>query len=291
MKFLYFSDFHLCDRQPLHRLDNYYETQLLKLRKIFSLSKECAVDVIISNGDLIDKGVDSFEFLADILKEFLQNKIPFYHILGNHDVCGYQLNSRWGFINVLEKLGLITVPDKSFEIKDLTVYCYHYTKEIPKSLGNLKKKGKYICCVHNMVLPNQSLPYTFLPVEDIKTTGQLILCGHYHHPFHKKLNNTTFLNVGSLGRLKIDEAGYVPQIAIIDVENNDIELIPIGEEGSLVFEKVEKDEKNKYSYIETKSIDFSGVESAWDLLKGMTLDKAVYDECGDRLSQAEKILK
>ena len=57
-----------------------------------------------------------------------------------------------------------------------------------------------------------------------------IICGHLHHAFMKKINNTTILNPGAVYQKKIEkQISCIPSISFINIDSNmiDIEFVSL----------------------------------------------------------------
>ena len=82
--------------------------------------------------------------------------------------------------------------------------------------------------------------------KDIKSNFDYILVAHNHHPFNFKIEDTKIIDIGCIGRRKIDEVEIMPKVALIDTETRQIDLIPLksAKKGSEVF-NLEKVALNK----------------------------------------------
>ncbi|WP_346189203.1 metallophosphoesterase [Rubritalea halochordaticola] len=64
------------------RGSRYYRESLGKLRRAIAELNQHQLDLVVTLGDLIDEDFSSFN---PVLKEYQALKVPYYHVLGNHD--------------------------------------------------------------------------------------------------------------------------------------------------------------------------------------------------------------
>lgn len=291
MKFLYFTDFHLTDRKPLRRIDNFIEAQLSKLDQIFALAKSENVDYIFEGGDLIDKDFSSLPFLAQISNIFKKYDIKnYYKVLGNHDLIGYNLKSYkdgvTGFFELSSYLNILdNIEDDKVIVKGL-----HFTKDIPTSYYFKSDKMKILIIHHYITV--KPMIFNHLLVKDFKTDADIVLLGHLHEPFTIKIKNTTFINTGCIFRKSITEKENKVSVLIVDTKTREIELKEIKINND-VFEKVERtSEREEENFLnDLQEINDFRLENVWDLLQKLPLTELIRQECSNRLSQSEEELR
>ena len=129
---LYFGDFHLTNKPPSTRIDDYWTTETNKIKQILKIAKEYDCKAIIQSGDFLDKPKLPEEFLKEVLQEFeyipenelrslldsgkitekeytekLLSNIPLIGTVGNHELYGGSLNSYpKTSLSFLEKVGM-----------------------------------------------------------------------------------------------------------------------------------------------------------------------------------------
>lgn len=86
VKFLFVGDLHLRGTNPRNRIDDYKEAAKQKLKEVFKIAVDNAVDAILQPGDIFDRpevGIAVLLEFAEVLKE---SPVSIYCTLGNHDI-------------------------------------------------------------------------------------------------------------------------------------------------------------------------------------------------------------
>ena len=111
--FIITGDFHLMEKQPVCRTDNFWNTQWDKIRQIGKLSQKYQIPVY-HGGDLLDKWKASPYLLNKIIKEFKVFKHGFHSIIGNHDMPQHSIDNmeRSGFQTLVESRTIQTIQDQ-----------------------------------------------------------------------------------------------------------------------------------------------------------------------------------
>lgn len=235
-KFSYIQDGHCKGISSQNRLGNYFEDWLIKLDEILNIAKENRCDAILDGGDLLEVKNPAYNVLDEIADRIEKVGIPFYSLHGNHALhCGHIENSiNTGLTHLQRRSKLFHYLDR-IEGIDWQIVGFDYFFGIE---DKLKKDGIYwneeigknwkIAIVHAMVTPkNFFKDASYILPKQIKTNADLVLCAHYHAPFKKIINNTTFLNIGAFGRLNINEAEIEPSVLLMDTDKRDYEIIKL----------------------------------------------------------------
>ncbi|MHA1757229.1 MAG: hypothetical protein ACTSVV_10700, partial [Promethearchaeota archaeon] len=120
-----------------------------------------------------------------------------------------------------------------FKKEKVAIYPYPYyfgIEEEIKKIGLMQKHPEYftIASTHAFITIKPFLKQVLhIQAKDIKTNFDLILCSHFHSVFDEVINNTRFINSGTLTRLSITERNHEPQIIIIDTEKRSAEFIKL----------------------------------------------------------------
>jgi predicted phosphodiesterase len=230
--FLILQDFHIAGKNPCNRIDDYRSSCLLKLDEIVEISKKC--DYVISAGDLWDSAVVVNSLVDDVVDRIESSKRIWYFIYGNHDILNYNIesSSSVSLTHMIRRSKWIQhldiLQDKNYYIKG---YDCQFGKET-----ELKEKGLMcnydadfkIAITHQFITIKPFHPQVLhVQAKDIQNNYDLIICSHFHSQFDKTINKTRFLNLGELGRVSISEAHHEPQVAIIDTETKQIEIIKL----------------------------------------------------------------
>ena len=241
-KFLYFQDFHIKGKNSVNRLGNFFQDCLTKLDEIISLAQENKCDAIIDGGDLFESEKPSYSVLDAVADRIEKTKIPLYSLFGNHSMAyGHIENKKDTGLAHLQKRSkyfnyLIDdfppFPDEmradGWEIKSIE-YKFGIEDTIKKN-GIIFDDGDYwkIAIVHALVTQNKFFDeVSHVQCKNIETNADIVLLAHYHKPFEKKINNTTFLNIGCCGRDNIDEAKIEPSVLLLDTDKRSYEVIKL----------------------------------------------------------------
>jgi len=288
-KFLVFSDGHAQGINSRNRLGNYFSDWLIKFDELLSIAKQNKCDAILDCGDLFESDKPSYSIIDQIADRVEKNGIPIYSLFGNH-AMSYgniknsentglaHLQKRSKYFNLLTELG-----NNNFIIKGID-YSFEVEEQLKKQEIILKSQKKEndntiewkIALVHAMILPNKFFENTsYVQCKDIKTNADLIICGHYHQSFEKKIGNTTFLNVGCFGRLAINEAKLEPSVLLLDTEKRSYEIIKLksAKKGKEIFdlskyEELKGQEKSIQEFLDSlKSVDLQSVDLSQQIVK------------------------
>lgn len=231
---IYTSDWHLSNLQPENRLDSVLTAGLYKVEYILKRAKALGATVVVG-GDIFDISCPSYTLVNALMELLLQYKVPVYSIIGNHDVEGANFVLDDTAIFTLFKSGLIKRltyfydKDSNLELEGID-----YTKDIIseyKFKHQLYPNSKKVIVVHNSLLDvpekeKDKVPFKCVSIDSFKTDANLVLCGHIHKYFAKKVNNTSYISTGCLVRRKVNERILEPKICLIN-DKVVVEKIPL----------------------------------------------------------------
>jgi len=227
MRGLFFTDSHLRYMRPRRRIDDFFDTEMIKMHEVMDIAKDKKVDAIFFGGDLCDVQDPSFVVFNFILGLLSENKIPFYSVVGQHDVDSHNMETLYkcglgGLINagMVHRLNDLKIGNAVFKGIDYTseseVVC-----NFPKEDKDLYK----IIITHNTITP-KPCPFEHHLISDLETNADLVLCGDYHQPFDKMNGDTRYINPGSLVRLSKDDSDREKvSVILFDTETKEIEKI------------------------------------------------------------------
>lgn len=257
-KILYFQDAHCSGVNSINRIGDYYSDWMAKFQELISIYKQEKCEYLIDGGDLLESENISNNIVDDILDLIESNKINYRGLYGNHclrfanfkaskGTSFYHMIKRSKNFNYLEPFG--NEKEKWF----IKPYEYYYgVEEDIKKNGIIfdKQFDEYfkIAMVHGH-LCEKFFPFaSHCQYKDIKTNTDLVLIGHVHEPSEVKIGNTTFLNIGCLGRRKINEANIHPSCLLIDTETRSwkVILLKSAKSANEVFD-LSKVEEEKFS--------------------------------------------
>jgi len=221
------SDLHFRDTTPICRTDNYWESQINKMKWLSDLQKEHDDCPILCAGDYFHQ----WKPVPMTLSACIEYMPCVYTIPGNHDLPQHS-------IELINKSGLKTL-EKSGTIKLLsnTKRNINYGISVfgaPYGLDKSKLEKATILMCHEMIYQspehwqkeNGSQALAFLK----KHKGyQLIVTGHNHKPFTAQHEGRLLVNPGSLMRMTADQKDYKPRVYLWNKESNTvkIEYVPI----------------------------------------------------------------
>jgi DNA repair exonuclease SbcCD nuclease subunit len=301
MKFLIVGDTHFRTIRPRYRMDpDYFQTQLNKLNEIFDIAVNEQVDGgIVHTGDFFDRFDTELRILNAIVAILRQGvkkkKIKFYCVLGNHDIQGYCYDSifKTGLCNLI-KSGLVKLIVEPTKLGNLTFTGVHFKNKISPEDYNLEAD---VIVTHNMLVP-EPVVFEHVLLSDVAkvTKAKFIFCGHYHFPFDVTIDNTRFINPGSLMRLTIGDVKRSPSVLLFDEQN--IKQIPLKSAlpGPQVFDTLAVSEKKQQNLVfgefleqlsSVKLHSFKLSELVKQIAKVQNIEKEVVDEALRRLGEVK----
>jgi len=232
MKFLYFSDSHIRASTPKSRLDDYPQALWNKFQQISALIIDHDVDALLINGDLFDTPDPVTSLVNKYLGLFTYWGIPIYATIGSHDKFGYNNSTlaRSG-LGTLIAAGVITIVEDTRIVKDAQIAGVSHSYNLDEDPAHYTRKrlndSFMIQMNHGMILDKPFIS-THTLIQDVQTDANLCLCGHYHSGFGPiKIGNTTWLNIGSLGRTERTARLYGPSVVLIDSTERKFEIIEL----------------------------------------------------------------
>lgn len=292
-KLLYITDTHGKARNPVSRIDDYAGAVFRKMKYIIEYAENNNFDAILHGGDWLDAPHVSDDFIREFSFIIKRSKVPFYGILGNHDIYGYNPDTflRTAY-SISEGLGVFTRLYRNKPVKvgrailtgqdavadyDRKGCEYLYTDSYIES----ESDHVVIHLTHGMLVDKKWDEKICLttPVSQIIDTvnADIVLGGHEHIGFGiiSKMNSygkmKTFCNPGSLLRVTSSTGDVRRNCRFATIEINssgyDVKLHDLPEDIAKPAEEVfdlvslqkEKDaKKNLQAFIDTANqIDLS----------------------------------
>ena len=307
-KYLYCQDLHCKGISPIRRLDNYYESWLLKFKEILSIAKKNKADAIIDGGDPLDQPIISTQMVDAILDLIEETNIPYYVLYGSHAMAGHHRNTSDGssLTHMLNRCKLLksdlTIEDK-YAIFNLIEHEFGVEEKIKEN--GLKIEGNddkwKICVTHCMITPTKFRPeVSHIVASELDTNYDLILTAHWHQPWNKKIGNTEFLNPGCIGRTEISEANIKPSVVLLDTKTRSYEIIELkkAKPGNQVFDLSKKDDETERKNdledfisslkgLKSQSLDLRG--NIENIAKINNTDREVVDLIINKMSEIEAL--
>lgn len=237
MKILFMNDSHIRGNNPVSRIDNYPESLRSKHKEIGQIIKDDNIDIVLHGGDIFHSPDASKSLISEYIKILKSWEVPIYCIAGSHDVIGYNektiSRTALGVLIAADAMKLLGSIPTEIHPGIFVVGINHSYRLDENSENYFVKKCDKDCIliemVHGMVVDKPFFDdYTL--IEDIKTEADIFLSGHFHLGWGPgKVNNTLFINPGSLGRVENTERVFPPSVCILNIEGKDIdyEIVPL----------------------------------------------------------------
>lgn len=195
---------------------------------------------MLHGGDLFHTPDVSNKFTGEIAQIIKSWGVDTYVVPGNHDLYGYNISTLYntklgllettGVIKILDRLHPLILKRGNFRIG---IDGQEYYEDIDKgnpadfSVTDLSVDLN-ILVYHGMLLDHKffsGVPHTL--IDDVITSADLVLAGHYHPGFAQvELNDTTYCNPGSGLRIEntAENRANIPKMAVIDIDENSAEF-------------------------------------------------------------------
>lgn len=206
------ADWHLMDRQPICRTDDFWTAQWDKVDQILDLLVKYQVPVYHA-GDLFDHWKTS-PYLINSTLNYMQMFSPhFFTIIGNHDMPSHNIDNmdRSG-LQTLFKSGTVNQilfqGDWGVDYKKVKPIYYKHTSKKIVMLHIMTYKGTkpWPGCTD----PECHELFGWFPKAD------LIITGHNHKTFTARKGKQLLVNPGSLTRHKADQINHRPCVFLYD---------------------------------------------------------------------------
>lgn len=222
---IFVGDPHYRVKGSPYRIDNFYETQLDKLKQILKLGEVHKSSGIIFLGDIFHSPRESYELVYNLLEVFKTTTVPCYSIVGNHDVVGYSIDTlKRSPLGILTKSGFVTLLNQDIVFGDNVVLRgidYFSKHEDQKYQFNGYGNYTRVICSHNMIVPLDKALFDFIHPNNVQTDADLVMMGHYHMPFDFTTpNSKRFINPGVPMRWTTNEVNIVPKVVKVEFSNN-----------------------------------------------------------------------
>jgi len=195
LRVMFIGDIHLCHAAPSSRRDDYASVMLGKIDNLRKIAKKMQVDIAITSGDLFHTKTQPAMYVVECIhrfKKWQDDNIPFYTVVGNHDIMYANTNTLdkvpLGLLfssGTMKRLGTITV-----RLENKTVFfraCdYAMKPHIPDKVSEQGQGWVKFLCGHNFIPPQ---PYYISPdecytEEELKSCDyDAFLMGHDHMVF------------------------------------------------------------------------------------------------------------
>ena len=301
MKILATGDWHLDDKTPENRTDDYPETQYSKIKQILRVAKEEDVEAILQPGDFFNNFRVSDDLKRKYIKLLRAHNITILTVPGQHDLRYHNSDINDTPIGVLNAAGVVVVIEDSihqygWDDGAIDVYGAGWEKSIPKIIN---ENAYNILLIHKMVIKDEKIWHDqkeFSMANNLlrKTNFDLIVSGDNHASFihTNKRKKSTLINCGSLMRARIDQSKHKPIVYIIDTITGEIEerILKVKKFQNIM--EVEKNEKIKErseqleSFVEklSKTNELKGLDFKKNLIQYIK-DNNIEDDVAETINE------
>jgi len=208
MNYLVSTDWHITNKTPRIRTDDYQDTIFHKIEWICKLANKQDCPLVIA-GDLYDKPLLPMTLQNQLIKIFQSVKNGVYGVWGQHDVFFHNPDlNKTCYGNLLNSKALKPV-------SDLGWIGVNFGEDIPEDIG--------ILCIHHPITPGPPPFYmsNAVSAEDFMKkhkTFRVIISGDYHVHHITRTKNQLLINSGPIMRMSKDKMEYIPKVVMFDDE-------------------------------------------------------------------------
>ena len=220
IKILIVGDTHGDDTTPEKRKDNYAEACLEELQEIVEIAHNKQCDLVLHLGDVFHR-IEPGPFIRNgYLKILLQSKVPWYTLIGNHDVR-HNLDQSYSISSVraLIEAGALRTDDS---VNDYGIYLMHHTATKVEECvdGFLLDKEFPIVAAHiSITLAPYFGSYVLFDDLPLNQKTKIVVCGHIHDAMEKtRTDGVHFMNPGSVCRKSLNDTNIVKQPQVLFLE-------------------------------------------------------------------------
>lgn len=279
--FIYISDLHLSDKQPISRIDSVFTSGMYKLEYVLKRAKELGT-FVICGGDFFHEPRVSYKILNGVLDLLNKYKVDVYTIFGNHDLIGVNTDDESAAIFTLIKSGLVKKLE-TMETPEYVIEAAPYTKDIPHSYFFKTKAPatkKKILVIHNALVPEKAR-FDHILLKDFKTDANVVLCGHIHQFWDKTIKGVNYVSPACMVRRSIAERDIEPCMLIIN-GNVKVEKIPTHDKAEWCVTTSEEVTQALHVAISDAKIESSQID---EYITTSTYEQKVKDFCLDKVNK------
>jgi len=245
MKFSFYTDIHLTDNAPCHRIDNYVDVLCQKVKTVYDLSIQNGCDFVAFGGDMFDRHIipafDVINFVEDVINGA---GLITYACIGEHDLYGhnpssYPSSTLAHLCRHTPGIHLLWEPEKIGD--DTVIYAKHEWQTMEEAAKMQVDPSKYNILLCHELLYDKKMPFSTTFTKDLILPFDLVCSGDLHCGYvPHKVRNTWYCNPGSLARKATSDAKRMPKMLFIEFEKGKEpyireQILPNSKRGNEVF--------------------------------------------------------
>jgi len=230
MNFIITSDWHICDKIPLCRIDLFEDNMFRKVTEIVDLADEYDAKILIA-GDLFDKWRISHKTMTHLMM-LLERSAEIFCIPGQHDLPQHNLRNLYtSALGELTTAGYVLcaneVTMQTYE--DVDIVAVPFGEKVPKL--KREKNRILILMLHQFTYQKTAQDWQ----KDIGTKdtallkkypeADMIITGDNHQRFMIDQRSQILINPGSMMRRTADQYDHEPAVYLYDSERHEVEEI------------------------------------------------------------------
>lgn len=222
MRFSFYTDLHLTDNSPCHRIDNYVQTLCNKLKTVYDLSVANDCECVTFGGDFFDRHkIYDYDVIQHAISVIKNSGIQTYACIGEHDLYGHSpetyTKSTLSFLcNFTPNMNLLWKPVHL--PNGVSFYGKHEWEKMDDFANIQLDKSRYNVLLCHELLYNKKMPYSITNTADLDLPFDLVCSGDLHCGFEPhQVKNTWYCNPGSLARRTTADIRRMPKMLIVDV--------------------------------------------------------------------------
>lgn len=315
--FIIVGDVHSSDKNPVSRIDNYFDDTFDLLNQISIISQKVKADAVFFLGDLFHHKAQK-ENSCNLIRswvETLKKYPPVFAIAGNHDEIYNNPDLLFQQpLGLLAESGALILLDERFNKSKIfkndkikvRFAGYPYDEKLGLEVCNIKKGDEDLLIVlaHIYAAPKRE-DLCGTPIygynEMLNFDADIFAFGHYHKDQGvTKLDNKYFINLGAItrGSLSDEDIYRKPKVAWLQIQDKSnytikkiaLKIKPADEIFNLSLKKeVEEENKHIEDFIEKLKQEFETsdpIKNINDKISQMNIEKEIKDKVYFYLEQA-----
>jgi DNA repair exonuclease SbcCD nuclease subunit len=232
MKFLFYTDIHLSGMTPRHRVDNFPQAMIDKLRETYSLAESLDCEFIAFGGDFFNSHrLFSYEVISDAMDIVGGSSLTTYAAVGEHDLFGHSpdtfVTSTLAFFE--RHCPKMYILRESLNIGNAILHAKHEWENIYDAMKREVDESKLNILICHELITNQKPMFEIVSTESLKPCPyDMVVSGDLHDGFEShEVDGKWFVNPGSLARRAINDSYRMPQVAVVEIEKGQIPVIDL----------------------------------------------------------------